>query len=156
MRVAMLLIVLGFPLIDLYATVRIARWTGVPVYAWLGLAALAGLYLLRNERTAFRANTLAAMHGEQPLLRGLFDSGRKVLAGMLFLLPGVLSDVMALALLALRFNLGREFAPQRGGGRRFPPRPQVHRRRISPSRLIQDQAHFIRSSTVGSSLPARR
>ena len=38
------------------------------------------------------------MHGEQPLLRGLFDSGRKVLAGMLFLLPGVLSDVMALAL----------------------------------------------------------
>ena len=51
------------------------------------------------------------MHGEQPLLRGLFDSGRKVLAGMLFLLPGVISDVMALALLALRFNLGREYAP---------------------------------------------
>ena len=48
MRFAMLVIVLGFPLIDLYATVRIARLTGVPVYAWLGLAALAGLYLLRN------------------------------------------------------------------------------------------------------------
>ena len=119
MRVAMLLIVLGFPLIDLYATVRIARWTGVPVYAWLGLAALAGLYLLRNERTAFRANTLAAMHGEQPLLRGLFDSGRKVLAGMLFLLPGILSDVMALALLALRFNLGREFAQSAAAGGNF-------------------------------------
>jgi UPF0716 family protein affecting phage T7 exclusion len=43
MRFAMLVIVLGFPLIDLYATVRIARWTGVPVYVWLGLAALAGL-----------------------------------------------------------------------------------------------------------------
>ncbi|MET0205254.1 MAG: FxsA family protein, partial [Casimicrobiaceae bacterium] len=112
MRFAMLVIVLGFPLIDLYATVRIARLTGVPVYAWLGLAALAGLYLLRNERTAFRANTVAAMHGEQPLLRGLFDSGRKVLAGMLLLLPGILSDVMALALLALRFNLGREYAPR--------------------------------------------
>ena len=119
MRVAMLLIVLGFPLIDLYATVRIARWTGVPVYAWLGLGAIAGLYLLRNERMAFRANTLAAMHGEQPLLRGLFDSGRKVLAGMLFLLPGVLSDVMALALLALRFNLGREFAPSAAAGGDF-------------------------------------
>ncbi|MET0683576.1 MAG: FxsA family protein [Casimicrobiaceae bacterium] len=119
MRVAMLLIVLGFPLIDLYATVRIARWTGVPVYAWLGLAALAGLYLLRNERTAFRANTLAAMHGEQPLLRGLFDSGRKVLAGMLFLLPGILSDVMALALLALRLNLGRDFAPSAAAGGDF-------------------------------------
>ena len=112
MRIAVLLIVLGFPLIDLYATVRFARWTGVPVYAWLGLAAIAGLYLLRNERTAFRANTVAAMHGEQPLLRGLFDSGRKVLAGVLFLLPGILSDVMALALLALRLNVGRDFAPR--------------------------------------------
>jgi len=111
MRFAMLVIVLAFPLIDLYATVRIARWTGVPVVVWLGLAALAGLFLLRNERMAFRANTVAAMHGEQPLLRGLFDSGRKVLAGMLLILPGILSDVMALALLALRFNLGRKFAP---------------------------------------------
>jgi UPF0716 protein FxsA len=111
MRAAFLLIVLGFPLVDLYATVRVARWTGVPTYVWLGLAAIAGLYLLRNERSAFRASTVAAMHGEQPLLRGLLDSGRKVLAGMLFLLPGILSDVMALVLLALRLNLGRDFAP---------------------------------------------
>jgi UPF0716 protein FxsA len=51
------------------------------------------------------------MHGEQPRLRGLLDSGRKVLAGMLFLLPGILSDVMALVLLALRLNLGRDLAP---------------------------------------------
>ena len=85
----MLLIVLGFPLLDLYATVRFARWTGVPVWVWLGLAPLAGALLLRNERLAFRASTVAAMHGEQPLLRGLFDSGRKVLAGLLLLLPGV-------------------------------------------------------------------
>ena len=112
MRFAMLVIVLGFPLIDLYATVRVARATGVPVVVWLGMAALAGIFLLRNERMAFRANTVAAMHGEQPLLRGLFDSGRKVLAGMLLILPGILSDVMALALLALRFNLGRGFAPR--------------------------------------------
>ena len=115
MRFAMLVIVLGFPLIDLYATVRVARFTGVPVVVWLGMAALAGIFLLRNERMAFRANTVAAMHGEQPLLRGLFDSGRKVLAGMLLPLPGVLSDVMALALLALRFNLGHEYATRTAG-----------------------------------------
>jgi len=110
MRVAFLLIVLGFPVLDLYVTIRFAQWTGVPIYVWLGLAAIAGLYLLRNERSAFRASTVAAMHGGQPLLRGLLDSGRKVLAGTLFLLPGILSDVMALVLLALRLNLGRDFA----------------------------------------------
>jgi len=119
MRFAMLVIVLGFPLIDLYATVRVARFTGVPVVVWLGMAALAGIFLLRNERMAFRANTVAAMHGEQLLLRGLFDSGRKVLAAVLLILPGVLSDVMALALLALRFNLGPQYASRAAGAGDF-------------------------------------
>lgn len=124
MRFLLLAIVLAFPVVDLYMTVRFARWTGVPVWAWLAMAVLAGLYLLRNERMAFRAKTVAAMHGEQPLLRGLLDSGRKVLAGALFLLPGILSDLIALVLLALPLNLGREFAPRaaaagqyRGGGK---------------------------------------
>ena len=89
MRFIVLAIVLAFPAIDLIATVRFARWTGVPVWMWLALSTMAGFVLLRSERVAFRANTAAAMHGEQLALRGLFDSGRKVLAGVLFLLPGV-------------------------------------------------------------------
>ncbi len=113
MRFVYLLIVLGFPLFDLYATVRIARWTGVPAWAWLGLPLLAGFLLLRNERIAFRARTLAALHGEHSALRDLFDSGRKVLAGFLLLLPGVISDILALALLALPLNVGRaRYAPR--------------------------------------------
>ena len=119
MRFILLFIVLGFPIIDLYTTVRFARWTGVPVWAWLAMSFIAGAYLLRNERLAFRAATIAAMHGEQPLLRGLVDSGRKVLAGLLFLLPGVLSDLIALVLLALPINVGPEFAPHTAGGARY-------------------------------------
>ena len=130
MRFVLLMIVLGFPLIDLYATVRFARWTGVPVWGWLAMSFIAGCYLLRNERMAFRANTIAAMHGEQPLLRGLLDSGRKVLAGVLFLLPGVFSDLIALVLLALPLNVGREFAPHTAGGRSIRRPRQVDRRRI--------------------------
>jgi len=122
MRFVFLAIVLGFPLVDLYATVRFARWTGVPLWAWLSVSAAAGLFLLQSERTAFRANTVAAMHGQQPLLRGLLDSGRKVLAGFLLLIPGVLSDLLALLLLALPINGGRDLATHtaaagRPGGR---------------------------------------
>jgi len=120
MRFVLLVIVLGFPVIDLYATVRFARWTGVPVWGWLAMSFIAGAYLLRNERMAFRAATIAAMHGEQQLLRGLVDSGRRVLAGMLFMLPGVLSDLIALVLLALPINVGREFAPHTVGARPYP------------------------------------
>jgi len=124
MRLVYLLIVLGFPLLDLYATVRIARWTNVPAWAWLGLPLVAGFLLLRNERLAFRARTIAAMHGEESLLRGLVDSGRKVLAGFLLILPGVISDVMALVLLALPLNIGsRDHAAHSAAfGRSRPPR----------------------------------
>ncbi len=112
MRFVFLAIVLGFPLIDLYTTVRFARWTGVPVWAWLSVSLAAGFFLLYNERLAFRANTVATMHGQQPLLRGLLDSGRKVLAGFLFLIPGIVSDLLALVLLALPINVGRDFEPR--------------------------------------------
>jgi UPF0716 protein FxsA len=107
MRFVYLMIVLGFPLVDLYATVRLAHWTGIPTWAWIGLPLVAGFLLLRNQRLAFRARTTAALHGEHSALRELFDSGRKVLAGFLLLLPGVISDVLALALLALPLNVGR-------------------------------------------------
>ena len=111
MRFVLLAIVLTFPLIDLYVTARVARLTGVPMWGWLAAGFVGGLWLLRNERLSFRANTLAALHGDQAVLRGLVDSGRKVLAGLLFMLPGVLSDGIALMLLMLPINHGR-YDPQ--------------------------------------------
>lgn len=117
MRLIVLVILLGFPAADLYATVRFAQWTGVPVWVWLSISVVSGLLLLRNERMAFRANVLAALHGEQSLLRGVVDSGRKVLAGILLLLPGVVSDLFGVALLMLPINIGRGIELTAGGGR---------------------------------------
>jgi len=106
MRYAMLVILLGFPVLDFYLTVQLASVSGIPVAAWLILGVAAGWMLLRSQRLSFRARTLAAMYGPDSLLRGLLDSGRKVLAGFLFLLPGVLSDGMALLLLLMPINVG--------------------------------------------------
>lgn len=114
--VLLLAILLGFPIVDLYATLRIAQWSGVPVWVWLALGLATGLALLRNERLAFRTRTLAALRGDEPLLRGVVDSGRKVLAGFLLLLPGVLSDIVAIALLMLPLNVGGAYGP--AGARR--------------------------------------
>ena len=115
MRFIVLAILLAFPAADLYVTSRIARWTGVPLWVWLTGSFLGGLLLLRNERLEFRARMIAALHGEQSILRGMLDSGRKVLAAFFLILPGIVSDVMALLLLALPMNVGRDFAPQYAG-----------------------------------------
>jgi UPF0716 protein FxsA len=122
MRFVFLAIVLVFPIADLYVTARLARWSGIPLWIWLVGSFLAGALLLRSERTAFRTRTVAALHGEQSLLRGLVDSGRKVLAGVLLMVPGVLSDLLALMLLALPLNVGRHFAIQSAGPGRMSPR----------------------------------
>jgi UPF0716 protein FxsA len=112
MRFVVLAILLAFPIADLYVTARLARWTGVPLWIWLAGSFLAGLLLLRNERLEFRSRTVAALHGEQSLLRGLLDSGRKVAAAFLLILPGIVSDLIGLLLLALPLNVGRAYGPQ--------------------------------------------
>jgi UPF0716 protein FxsA len=55
---------------------------------------------------------LAAFRGDQSLLRGLLDSGRCVLAGMLLIVPGILSDGVALLLLLLPINQRGAFGPE--------------------------------------------
>ena len=112
MRFLMLGIVMLFPLLDLVVTARFARWSGVPMWMWLTVSAIAGLYVLTHERAQFRTRTLAAFRGDQSLMRGLLDSGRRVLAGMLLVVPGILTDVVALVMLALPINQRGEFDPQ--------------------------------------------
>ena len=111
MRFIILAIVLAFPVADLYLTSRVARWSGIPLWVWLGGSFVAGALLLNNERSEFRMKTVAALHGEQPVLRGLLDSGRRVLASLLLMLPGIASDIVALVLLALPLNVGRPYEP---------------------------------------------
>src|SRR5207253_7726431 len=115
MRFLVLLIVLAFPVVDVLATMRFARWTGTPALAWILASTVAGLLLLHHERVGFRARTLAALRGDRPLMRGLLDSGRKVLAALFLILPGVLSDVIALLLLMLPINVGAPFSQQTVG-----------------------------------------
>ena len=75
MRFVAAAIVLAFPVLDLLATARFARWSTVPVWAWVAGGLVAGIALLRSEGLAFRSRTVAAMHGDVSLLRGLLDSG---------------------------------------------------------------------------------
>lgn len=103
MRFLMLAIVLIFPLVDLVVTARFARWAGIPLWMWLAASAAGGLWVLANERVEFRSRALAAFRGDT-LMRGLLDSGRRILAGVLLIAPGILSDVLALLLLMLPIN----------------------------------------------------
>ena len=96
-----LLVVLGFPALEIYTMIRLADVIGWWLLAWLAFSALLGWFLIKEESMAVFGRLAVAVQNGQSPLAAIWDSGRTMLAGFLLLVPGVLSDVIALVLLML-------------------------------------------------------
>ena len=101
MRFLLLVILLGFPLLEILVLVRMAETYGWWVLAWVVLSAIAGVALLKEARFALVARVGAALAAGQFSIAAFVDSARTVLAGLLLIFPGVISDFLALTLLLL-------------------------------------------------------
>ena len=112
MRVLPLLIVLALPALELAVGVRLARELGWWLLAWLALAALAGAALVREAGHGLEIRLMRALMSGESILTGVLESGRTMLAGLFLIFPGVITDVIAFALLLLPFR-----APLAPGGR---------------------------------------
>lgn len=94
-----LVILLGFPLLELLVSSIVAYYIGWWLLLWFGVAALIGILLLRERQFFLVGNVMLALQrGESPL-QALFASGRLMLAAVLLVLPGVLSDLLAVSIL---------------------------------------------------------
>ena len=104
MRLLILVILMGFPLLEgavLYELAAGPTGHGGWVVAWLVFAAIAGVVLIKQARFSLVTRLAAALSQGQFSLAAIIDSFRTVLAGLLLIFPGVISDVMALFLLLL-------------------------------------------------------
>ena len=101
MRFLLLAILLGFPLLEIVVLARLAEAHGWWVLGWLVFAAMAGVALLKEARFALVARVGAALAAGQFSIAAFVDSARTVLAGLLLIFPGVISDFLALTLLLL-------------------------------------------------------
>lgn len=101
MRLLLLAILLGFPLLELVLLARLAESHGWWVLAWVVLAAMAGFALLKEARFALVARLGAELAAGQFSIAAVIDSARTVLAGLLLIFPGIISDFIALTLLLL-------------------------------------------------------
>ena len=102
MRILILFaILLAFPVLEVVLLVKLASVYGWWLLGYLLLAALAGWSLIVGERIgAFARMALALRDGQHPAL-ALLASARNLVAGLLLIFPGVMSDVVALLLLLL-------------------------------------------------------
>ena len=101
MRLILIGILLGFPLLEAVVLVRLTQTLGWWMLAWVVLAACAGIALIKEARFALVARLAAGVAQGRFSITALTDSARIVLAGLFLIFPGVISDVIALVLLLL-------------------------------------------------------
>lgn len=94
-----LLILLGFPTIEVLGMVLLAQKIGWWLLAWLVASAFLGITLIREEKFAILGRIMAAAQQGGDPLQAMLTSGRLMIAGMLLVFPGVISDGLALLVL---------------------------------------------------------
>lgn len=90
---------IAFPVAEAFSIVWLAGQIGWWALAWLLAAFFGGIMLIRFERIAFAPRMLFSMQRGDSPFRALFASTRLFVAGGLLMFPGLITDVMALALL---------------------------------------------------------
>lgn len=101
MRLLLISILLGFPLLEAVVLVRLSQTLGWWVLVWVVLSACAGMALIKEARFTLLARLAAGLAEGEFSIAALSHSARTVLAGLLLIFPGVVSDFIAITLLLL-------------------------------------------------------
>ena len=95
----LLAILLGFPLLEMWLAVLVAHKIGWWLLLWLVGAVILGAALIRKQQFSILGRVLLAVQQRQDPFPAIFATGRILLAGLLLILPGLVSDALALLLL---------------------------------------------------------
>ena len=127
--------VLGFPVLEAWLLFRLGDRFGIWVLVWLVLAAVCGVALIRFEKLVWAIRLTGSLREQGSPLTALLASARTLVAGLLLIFPGVITDVLALLVLIWPMPRGRpldaggqvdviegEFRRESGQGR-FPRKP---------------------------------
>ncbi len=93
------LLLLAFPVLEAWLLFRLGDRFGWWVIAWLVLAVIAGVLLIRMEKLVWALRLAASLREQRSPFGAILTSARSVVAGLLLIFPGVISDVLALVLL---------------------------------------------------------
>lgn len=115
MRAGFWIIAFGLPALELVGIVLIWQAVGAWTLVWLALAGAVGVWLLRREHRAFMPRLMQALANGHTPLSLLLASFRRIIAAILLIFPGIVSDGLALVLLAWP---GASPPRPRGGGPR--------------------------------------
>ncbi|BEV06790.1 FxsA family protein [Methylophilus sp. DW102] len=104
MRFLILAILLAFPFLEIAVLIELSQRYGWWVLVYLIIIGYLGLKLIRGEKDLIASRLFQQMTAGGNPVAAIFSTARNLLAGVLLLIPGVISDVIAVILLLIPTN----------------------------------------------------
>ncbi len=101
MRFLIGLILLAFPFAELFLLISLADEYGWWLLFYLVVIGYLGLQLIRGEKLLLSAKMMQSMAAGGNPVKTMLGSARNMVAGILFIIPGVITDIIGVILLLL-------------------------------------------------------
>ena len=101
MRFFVGLILLAFPIAEIWLLIELADQCGWLLLLYLVGIGWLGLRLIREEKSSFSVRMVQNMAAGGNPIKAIFGSARNIIAGVLLMLPGVITDIIAVSLLLI-------------------------------------------------------
>lgn len=126
MRLLIALILLAFPIAEIVLLVKLADQYGWWLLLYLVVIGYLGLQLIRGEKVLMAPRMMQSLAGGNPV-KALLGTARNMVAGVLLLIPGVISDAIAVVLLLIPIEQNRQQE-----GTQMPPNTGTGYRKTNP------------------------
>lgn len=97
----LLLILLAFPVLEIWLLIELAARYGWWLALYLILVAALGFRLIKDEQLMMVGRMAQTLSQGGTPARALFGSAKNMIAGILLIIPGVITDAIAVVLLLL-------------------------------------------------------
>ncbi len=104
MRLILIVTLLAFPIAEIWILMSLAHQYGWWLMLYLVVVAMLGLRLIRDEKQLFSIRMMQSLtQGGNPI-KAMFGGARNIIAGILLIIPGVMTDILAAILLLIPVN----------------------------------------------------
>ena len=111
MRYLIGLILLAFPFAELFLLISLADAYGWWLLIYLVVIGFLGLQLIRGEKLLLTAKMMQSLTSGGSPIKTIIGSARNMVAGVLLIIPGIITDIIAVILLLVPI---KQFSQQGG------------------------------------------
>lgn len=101
LRFLVLLILLAFPIAEIWGLIKLAQIYGWWLLVYLIVVSLLGVRLIIEEKSLIMGRLMQGVMQGGSVGRGMFGGAKNMIAGVLLIIPGVITDVIAIILLLM-------------------------------------------------------